>query len=245
MLKAIIIEDETHARSGLKKMINILEPSITIVGESGCVNEAIELINKENPTLIFMDIQLEDGTSFEILKHLEHLNFKIIFTTAYDEFALKAFKYSVIDYLLKPIDPLELKEAIKKALSNIKVKEQQDDLLRVLKANLETNNQKIVLKTSEQQHIVSVKDIIRLEANGAYTLFVTRTEKILISKNIKHYQEILEDNFIRCHQSHLVNLEHVLRLCKNNLLMMSNNDFVAISVRKKKSIIKAINNLNR
>jgi two-component system LytT family response regulator len=243
MIKTIIIEDEINARTVLKKMLHILEPNIHIIAETAYVSEAIELINQEKPNLVFMDIELEDGTSLDILKKLENINFKIIFTTAYNQYAINAFKFSAIDYLLKPIDPIELEEAIKRAIISIENKNEHLELLNVLKNNIEKKEQKIVLKTTEQRYVIPTNDIIRLEEDGAYTLFITTNQKIIISKNLKYYQDLLTTDFVRCHQSHLINTKHIIAIEKNGKLKLSNTDLVPISVRKKAEVIELISKL--
>ncbi len=236
MITALIIEDEINARAALRKMIHLMAPEIKILAETGFVKEGVQLIELHKPSIVFMDIELEDGASFEILTQLKVIDFKIIFTTAYNQFAIKAFKYSTIDYLLKPIDPLELEVALKKAIETVNFEFQHHKLLEVLQHNLNNSEPTIVLKTSDYQYVVFLKDIIRLEADGAYTTFITVSQKIVMSKNIKFYQQILEDGFMRCHQSHLVNLSQVKGVLKNSFLEMSNADMVPISTRKKTMI---------
>lgn len=242
MIKTIIIEDELNVRNGLRKMLTILEPSINIIAETGYVKDAIQLIKTEKPDLVFLDIELEDGTGFDILKQLE-IDFNIIFTTAYNQYAIDAFKFSAIDYLLKPLDPTELQEAIKRAKLNIENKKEHQKLLSSLLNNIEKKEKKIVLKTTEQHFVFYVKEIIRLEADGAYTVFVIKGKKIIVSRNIKYYQDILGDDFIRCHQSHLVNIKHILGLDKNGFLQLSNAELINVSTRKKAEVIQLINNI--
>jgi len=239
MIKTIIIEDELNVREALKKMLRIIAPSIEIIAETAYVSDAIKLIKVNKPNLVFMDIELEDGTGFDILNQLENLNFNIIFTTAYNQYAIKAFKYSAIDYLLKPTDPSELQSAIERSIENIQNKQEHQELLQVLKQNHNKSANKIVLKTTEQRYIIPTVDIIRLEANGAYTNFITKDKKIIISKNLKYYQDILDKNFIRCHQSHLINKEHIKGV-KDKSIIMSNNEIIPISSRKKTDIINLI-----
>ncbi len=243
MIKAIIIEDEINAREALKKMIKIIDPTIEIVGETGFVNKGIQLLKSEKPALVFLDIELEDGSGFDILKEIENIDFKIIFTTAYNQYAVNAFKYSAIDYLLKPIDPLELQEATKKAKTAINDRKEYQELLEILKNNIAKKERKIVLKTAEQRYVLFVKDIIHLEADGAYTNFICKDQKLIISKNLKHYQDLLDDNFIRCHQSHLVNSSHIQGIDKKGHLQLSNLDTVPISSRKKTEIVQFIMDL--
>ena len=242
MIRTIVIEDEIDARKGLIKMLSVVNPNIRIVAEAGHVTESIELIKTHKPQLVIMDIELEDGNSFEILKALVTVDFKIIFTTAYSHYAIKAFKFSASDYLLKPISPIELKDAIQKTIIDINNENQHQELLELLKNRGDENPKNIVLKTSNQRFIVPIKDIIRLEADTAYTIFITENKKITISKNLKYYQDLLDSTFIRCHQSHLVNSIHIKELTKNGLLL-SNKEIIPVSTRKKTEILRQINRL--
>jgi len=242
MIKALIIEDEIQIREGLKKMLSFVNPDITILGETGLVAEALELVKTEKPDLIFLDIELEDGSGFDLLKQLENIDFKIIFATAYSKFAIQAFKFSAVDYLLKPIDPSDLKEALNKAIQTITNQREHQELLTVLKNNLNQIEQSIVLKTADNRYVLKLNDIIRLEADGAYTKFISKDQKLIISKNLKHYQGILNDEFIRCHQSHLVNSKHITGM-QQNCLILSNQEKIPISNRKKTEIVKFINQI--
>ncbi len=242
MIKTIIIEDEVNVRNALRKMLTILEPSINVIAETGYVSDAVKLIKTEKPDLIFLDIELEDGTGFDILRQLD-VNFSIIFTTAYNQYAINAFKFSAIDYLLKPLDPTELQEAIVRAKQQIENKKEHQELLNSLLNNIDKKEKKIVLKTTEQHFVLYVNEIIRLEADGAYTVFVTKNQKIIISRNIKYYQNILGEEFVRCHQSHLVNLKHILGMDKNGFLQLSNRELITVSTRKKSEVIRLINKI--
>ncbi len=241
-MKVIIIEDEFNAQAALKKMLKLIDRNIEIIGEYGHVDVAIKQLQAQKPDLVFMDIQLEDGTGFDILDALEEIDFKIIFTTAFNQFALNAFKFSAIDYLLKPIDPIELQDAINRTKDSIELHQEHKKLLKVLKENLEKKERKIVLKTTDQRFIIPVENIIHLEANGAYTTFFTTTKKIIVSKNIKYYQGLLDERFVRCHQSHLVNMKHVNGLYKG-ALKMSNEKLIPISTRKKSEILQLIQDI--
>lgn len=235
MIKALIIEDEQNTLEVLKKMLHLLHFEIEIVGETGYVQEAVTLIQQLQPQLVFMDIQLEDGTGFSILEKLKNIDFQLIFTTAYDQYAIKAFKFCAIDYLLKPIDPQELELALNRAITSINKQENYQELLNRINNKSEDN---IVLKTTEQKHIVPVNSIIRLEADGAYTIFITISKQLIVSKNLKFYQDLLKKDFIRCHQSHLVHKKHIKGF-NNDVLYLSNGDNIPIS-RRNKSDIKAL-----
>lgn len=243
MITAILIEDELNARASLRKMLHIIEPDIKIVAETGFIKEAIDSIHQLKPQFVFIDIELEDGTGFDILKQLNNVNPKIIFTTAYNQYAIQAFKYSAIDYLLKPIDPEDLTKAISRAKADLHKEQQHKETLAVLKNNLEAKEKNIILKTNENQYVIPVKHIIRLQADASYTTFTTINRKIVVSKNLKFYQDLLGNNFMRCHQSHLVNSTHIKSLQKSEFIEMSNQELVPISTRKKTEITKIINNL--
>ncbi|HFU75428.1 MAG TPA: response regulator [Arcobacter sp.] len=154
MIKTIVIEDEVNVREALKKMLHIIEPAIEVVAETAFVSDAVNLIKKYKPALVFLDIELEDGTGFDILNKLDNLDFNIIFTTAYNQYTIKTFKYSTINYLLKPIDPGELESALDRTIKNINDKKENQELLQVLQKNHNKKAHKIVLKTTEQRYIV-------------------------------------------------------------------------------------------
>jgi two-component system LytT family response regulator len=243
MIKVLIIEDEFNVLEALKKMLKLIDRSMDLVADTGFVSEAVTLIKEHQPDLVFMDIELEDGTGFDILKQLDKLTFKIIFTTAYNQYAIKAFKYAATDYLLKPIDPIELREAVNRAKKGIIDTREHQELLQVLNQNKTEHPKKIILKTTEQRYVISVEEIIRLEADGAYTLFVLADRKIIVSKNLRYYQDLLPDNFVRCHQSHLVNSKQIVSLNKSGLLFMKNKELIPVSTRRKVSILQVIESL--
>jgi two-component system LytT family response regulator len=242
-MKVIIIEDEIDARKVLSYLIKRLFPEIIIAGETGSVSQAKKLIVFHQPDLIFLDVQLEDGDGFDLLKQCAVENFYTIFTTAYSDFAINAIKYSAVDYLLKPINPEELKTAINK------VQEKISNALDIKKLKIEVENKqglqekKITIKTSEQTFVIPIKEIVRLEADGAYTTIVTTKTTIIVSKNIKYYQNVLQDeNFLRPHQSHLVNKDYILEFDNKGNLLLSNNDIIPVAFRKKAMIRKMLKN---
>ncbi len=240
MLRTIIIEDEINVREALIKLLRLIDNTIEVIATTGHIEEAKLLIQQHKPQLVFLDIELEDGTGFDLLQQLGTIDFKLIFTTAYNQYAIKAFKFSAIDYLLKPIDPTELSDAVRRAKSEISTAQKHQELIEVLNNNISKKEEKIVLKTTEQRYVIFVKDIIRLEADGAYTLFVTANNSIIVSKHLKFYENLLNDNFIRCHQSHLVNKNHIIGIDKNNILLLTNEEKVPVSTRKKSEVIKYV-----
>lgn len=247
MIRAIIIEDEAKSRELLQSLVEKNCPGVSIVAQAENVEQGVEAIRKHEPNLIFLDITMPDGTGFDLLSKVSNANFEIIFTTATDKFALKAIKYSALDYLLKPIDPEELKEAIGK-IREKKSGQNSIENLSFLLQNLrkaDENYSKITLPTGNAYEIVAVKDIIRCEAEGSYThFFLSNGKKFLVSASLKHYEDLLPpDDFIRVHHQHLINMHHVIRFLKvdGGYAVMSDNTQVEISRRKKDAFLARLN----
>ncbi len=244
-LNAIIIDDNELARVSLSKDISDQCPEIQLIGESDGVVAGAKLIRKEHPDIVFLDIHLEDGDGFDILELVPEFSGKIIFTTASDQHAIKAFQFSAIDYLLKPIDPMLLKSAVEKAISQI---HQEDKGLTLLKENMNSPS-KLALHTAEMIKVSDVADIIRLEAMGNYTnFFFEDRSKLLVTRTLKDFADLLEENnFLRVHQSHLVNLKHLKAYIKTEggYIMMQDGSRIPVSVRKKPGVMKAIDEYAR
>lgn len=244
-LKAIIIDDNELARISLKKDIEEQCPEIAIIGESDGVVQGAKLIRHSNPDVVFLDIHLEDGDGFDIIELVPDYNGKIIFTTASDQHAIKAFQFSAVDYLLKPIDPILLRSAVDKLMSQL---HQEVTDLSLLKANMSSPN-KLALHTAEMIKISEVEEIVRLEAMGNYTnFFFTDGSKLLVTRTLKDYADLLgEHNFLRVHQSHLINLKHLNAYIKTEggYLMMQDKSRIPVSVRKKSSVMKAIDDFTK
>ncbi len=249
MIRAVIVEDESKSRELLSTLVQKYCEGITIVDTAENVETGVEAIRKHNPDIIFLDISMPDGTGFDLLGKVQDLKFDVIFTTATDKYALKAIKYSALDYLLKPIDSEELKNAVSKVSekkSNLTSVENLSFLLQNLKQNNDNYN-KITLPTGNAYEIVSIKDIIRLEAEGSYTNFyLNGGKKIMVSASLKHYEDLLpEKDFIRVHHHHLINMNHVQRFLKvdGGYAVMSDNKQVEISRRKKDFFLQKLNNI--
>ncbi len=239
-MKVIIVEDEAAAANILKYMLNTITRNIEVVDTATGVTDAYAKINFHKPGLIFLDIKLSDGNAFDLLKKFHQIDFKIIFTTAYNDYAIKAIKHSAIDYLLKPIEPIELRKAISRATNIINEKEKYNQMLEILQEHMENNKEKVVLNTGNGKCVIQTNEILRLEADGAYTQFVLNDRKVTVSKNIKYYQELLDEKlFIRTHQSHLVNKDKIVGYEAKGFVILSNNEKIPVSVRKRQ-IIKSI-----
>lgn len=234
MFKVAIIDDEKNVRIVLKKLLNILYSNCEIVAEIGSIKEAKIILPQVKPDIILLDIELEDGSGFSLLKQLPNLDFSLIFITAFNQFAIKAFKFNALDYLLKPIDPSELQNAVDKAQQNV---ENEKELRRRLENIEEKKESQIVIKTTNKIHFINLKDIIFCQAEGAYAKIITNNETILVSKNLKHFEDLLSEHaFIRTHQSYLVNRLEIESI-KNNMLLLKNATEIPISSRRKSEII--------
>ncbi len=247
-MKALIIEDEQKSREMLSEILKKYYPQIAILGLAKNVAEAVDLIEKTKPNLLFLDISMPDGTGFDVLEKTLGHKFDIIFTTATDKHALKAIKYSACDYLLKPIDLDELGTAIKRLEQKRSLSIPSMDNLQFLIQNLkraDDNYTKITLPTGNAFEIVPVKDIIRCEADGSYTnFFLVSGKKLMVSASLKHYEDLLPENdFIRIHHHHLVNMNHVIRFLKEDggYAIMSDNSKLEISRRKKDAFLERLN----
>jgi len=245
MLKAIIIDDSIEARKALVTEIEDCCPEIELIGQAEGVVSGAKLIRSVNPDLIFLDIQMNDGSGFDLLELIGNINFKVIFTTASDEYAVKAFKYSAVDYLLKPIDPDELVSAVKKAERG-----NQKENLNLLMENAKHSNKpvrKLALNTLDKLHIVNISDIVRCESDVNYTqFFFSNGNKLLVTKTLKDFEDLLsEHQFIRVHQSHLVNVNYIKEFVKGDggYLVMTDKTSVPVSTRKRNTVVEMLNSL--
>lgn len=247
-MKAIIIDDIEITHSIITKIINTYFENIEIIDTAYNVAKGVDIINKHNPDIVFLDINLPDGTGFDILKKINNTNFKLIFVTAHQEYALNAIKFSALDFLLKPLDEDEIITAINNAISKIKDDENQLKIETFIN-NFENQdkNQKIVLKTQDNIYIAKVNDIIRCEADGNYTkIYINQSSNILISKTLKEYEELLKNyNFIRVHKSHLININYIEHFEKRDsgTIYMIDGSKIGVSHRKKEVLLNALNNL--
>lgn len=249
MLNAIIVEDETRSRETLRGLLKLYCKNVNVVAEADGVQSGLSVIREHNPDVLFLDIQMPDGSGFKLLELLDKIDFSIIFTTAYDQFAIKAIKFSAIDYLLKPIFPDDLVIAVKKAEEYMDVKSTKRNV-EVLLENIKrpvSETPKIVLSTSEKINVVKVKDILRCESDNYYTFFYfTNGKRLLVSKTLKENEELLSEyNFIRPHKSHLINALYIKSYNKHDggSIVLTDGSQVPVSRRKKEKIIEIINNL--
>lgn len=243
MITAIIIDDIEDSRINLAADIEDYCPQVQLIGEADSVVTALKLIKSSSPQLVFLDIHLGDGTGFDILELLPQIDFKVIFTTSSDAFAIKAFKYSAIDYLLKPIDPEELSKAVEQAEGQYRLEHPQVELLMQHLKN-EERISKIALSTLDKIHVVEIDNIVRCESSDNYTTFYFKDRsKLMVSKTLKTYEGILSGNdFYRVHQKHLVNKKYIKEYVKidGGFLKLSDGASVPVSIRKRAEVVQLL-----
>ena len=217
-MNSVIIEDEKRNVIVLQSLLETYCPEVKVTGVANSVTSGIRLIGEQEPDLIFLDIQLIGGTGFDILEKFDEINAEVIFTTAYDRYALKAFKFSAIDYLLKPIDIDELKQAVKRALNSGR-KHINNQKIQNLLSNLDTKTKDdpiMLVSTIDTIEFIRVQEIVRIEAQGAYSKIHMKSKKsLLASKVIKEFDLLLKGHaFHRVHQSHIINMSCVDKFLK-------------------------------
>ncbi|MBR9845283.1 MAG: response regulator transcription factor [Algicola sp.] len=249
MLTAIIIEDMKDALALLKSDIKQQHPDINVIDTAQSVVEAAKLLRKTQPDILFLDIMLGDGTGFDILEIFPDLKSKIIFVTASDEFAIKAFKFAAIDYVLKPYSNEELSTAIERAKQHIQPSKERLEILKETLSAPEKKPDKISLHTLDKIIIVSLDDIVRCESDSNNTMFYLENgQKIFVTKTLKYFADLLKPcGFIRVHQSHLVNMQCISAFIKTDggYLMLKNGENVPVSVRKKTEVIEVLDQMHR
>lgn len=248
MIKTVIIDDDPNIREMLKSILNDYFTEIEVVGMADSVSGGVELIKRVNPELVLLDIEIKEGTGFQVLQRLKPLNFKFIVITAFNDCAIKAIKFSALDYILKPVNEHELRLAVENALAVIENSDLEQQVNNFFEHyEKKTQSKKIVLKTAENLYLVDVSDIVYCKSDNSYTTFYLDSgEEILVSKSIKDYEEILADyRFFRPHQSYLVNLNFVKRVDKSDggFLVMKDEIQIPISSRRKISLVQILESL--
>ena len=242
MIRSIIIDDDRVIQEQVSKIIETYCPNVSIVAQATDVESGVAAINKHEPDLVLLDIRMPDGSGFDLIKHFDKPDFKIIFVSGYIEYAIKGYKFGAIDYILKPIDNEELACAINKADDMIRYEEKLQ--LKAMEDNIKALNKthKIILKTSEHIHLINIDDIIRIEADGNYsTFYIQDGRKVLVSRAIKEYEESLIDKgFHRIHKSHIVNINKLSYFDKTDSgdVIMMDGSVVPVASRKKEMLLK-------
>lgn len=244
MIKILIIEDEPHYANLLESMIGRYFPDFIRKGVCDSIKDARKSIIEHTPDILFCDIELRDGTIFDLLKGIDNLNFQIIFITAHNEFAVQAFRFCAVDYLLKPVQEIEFRDAVNKAIERINLKELQHIRLMLENLDRSNDNKRLVLRSLEQIHIVNIKEIVRCKADNAYTtFFLVNSESILVSRGLKDFEELLCNNgFFKVHQSHIINLQFLRKIDKtSDEVVLSDKTRIPLSYRRKQPLLQILN----
>jgi len=248
MLRTVIIDDEDHVRETIGRLLVVHCPQVKVVGEANGVESGLKIIRDLKPQLVLLDIRMDDGTGFDLLHKFEIIDFKIIFITAYEKYAMQAFKFAAIDFLLKPINPEELLDAIKRA--ETLVQEHLKSQLQTLEENLKTDilqKKKVVLKTLDKIYLVDLQNITHCESDGCYTyVHTTAGDRILISKTLREFDDMLsESGFYRIHKSYLINLSHIKRFEKREggYIILNNDYKIPVASRKREELLELFEKL--
>jgi len=247
MKKVLIIDDEKRIRDFVKRMIDSFGLNVEVFTDGENVETGMNAIKTLKPDIVFLDIQMPDGTGFDLLNQVGEKSFELIFITAFQEYAIMAIKFSALDYILKPIDAEELKTALQNAIDTIEFKKEETQY-EALVHNLNNHQKrKLVLKTQESVHVVDLSEIIRCEADKNYTFFyLNNGKKILVSRTLKDFELLLANHgFFRAQQSHLINLEYIERYDKSEggSVVMKDGTAVPLSTAKKDQFFQLLENL--
>lgn len=241
MIKALIIDDEPSAVKTLTLLLSHYAPEITELKSTNDPHDGLRLIKNYRPDVLFLDIQMPVMTGFGLLKQLPEINFNIIFTTAHDQYAIEAIRFSALDYLMKPIDGEELQQAISRYIHKISPAANNKPLYNNFLHNIHAADRKafkLALPTTQGTFFYSTEEIIRLEGEGNYTkFFFTGNKTLLTSRTLKEYEEILGNHgFIRIHKSHIINKTHVVNYSGDGILTLSDQSKVEISRRRREEV---------
>ncbi|WP_321372679.1 LytTR family DNA-binding domain-containing protein [uncultured Draconibacterium sp.] len=248
MVRVVIIEDEINLREINRMLLVDNFPDVEVVGEAGRVEEAVALIRNEKPDLVLCDIELEDGNCFQVLQKCKPYKFRPVFITAYNQYAIKAIKFSAIDYILKPVNEFEFCAAIESAIEQLPKNNAtlQTEVL-LAQSNNGSSCKKVVLRTSDAMHLIGIDEILYCKSDNSYTtFFLVDKKEITVSKSIKEFAELFADqNFLRPHQSYLVNLNSITKIDKTDggFIVMTNGTEIPISTRRKQLIFDQVEKL--
>lgn len=245
-MKTIIVDDENGSRESLAKLLEKYCPQITVSAKCDSMGSALTAIQQFEPELVFLDIEMPNGSGFDLLEKIKDIDFDVIFITAYDHYAIRAIKFSAVDYLLKPVDPEDLTKAVKKVEEKQSNKKSLKAQYDVLLANIKgvPKIKKVAIPDGDGLIYLNLTDIIRCDSDGNYTYFILANGKKLISsRTLGEYEDMFQtENFFRVHRSHLINLDHVKKYIKGEggYVVLSDNSQVEVSRRKKPEFLEKI-----
>jgi two-component system LytT family response regulator len=246
MIRTILVDDETDSIRVLERLLETFCPNVYIAGTANGVDTGIEMIRETKPDLVLLDIEMSQGNAFDLLNQLMPLTFQVIFVTAFDNYAIRAFKYSAVDYLLKPVDIDDLRNAI----SRIREQPEANDLaeqMKILLSNvgmMQVSYQKMAIPTINGLNFVPVQDILRFEAKGNYTIvYLSNGDSIMASKTIRDYEDVLPENiFCRIHSSHIINLSHIEKYQKGRggVVIMEDGTTIEVAARRRDEFMRRL-----
>lgn len=243
-MKTLLVEDKAYIRKGLLNLLDLIDTDVEIIGECASVKEAVIVTNACKPDLIFLDINLEDGNAFDFLEQTDHLDFKIIFITAYEEYALKALKIGAVDYILKPVDIKDLEVALEKVKKTPVLEQKQQ--IQTVKSVWNNDESKLILSLHDSFQVIDLIELMFCESDKGYTSFYCSDgKKHVVSKTLKTFEEqLLRANFTRPHQSFMVNLRFIDKYDKSGVIHLKNGKKIPVSSRKKEQFVTAFLNKN-
>ena len=243
-IKSIIVDDEKHGRENLAGILQQYFPEVDLVGEAESVDSAVLLIQKTIPDLVFLDIEMPKSNGFQLLERLSDFRFEVIFVTAYDNYAIKAIRFSAADYILKPINLNDLQAAVAKVAGRIQQKQENLRMKHLVYNISQPQNPRIGLPTGDRIEFVEVHKIVRCQGEGNYThIYFEGNRHLLVAKTLVEFEDLFSEfSFIRVHKTHLVNLNHVVAYLKTDggILQLSNGDSIAVSRRRKEEVQKML-----
>lgn len=242
MIKALVVDDNKSSIELLKWMMQSHCSFITEIREANSAEQALYILQTYNPEIVFLDIQMPGGSGFDLLRGISKYNFEIIFTTAYDNYAIEAIKFSALDYLLKPIDEAEFLKAIERLQEKLKFNKSNERLYKNFIHNVGSTNEsdfKLALPGINDIQYANLHNIIRIQAESNYSRLYFETDKpYLSSKTLKEFENILGNyNFIRAHKSHLINAHHIVSYDRNGFLLLKDKTRIEVSRRKKEQVL--------
>jgi two-component system LytT family response regulator len=246
MIKALIIDDEQKARNIMQHYLQTLLPDVTEIRLADSVDAAFSILEHYAPDIVFLDVEMPHKNGFDFLLQIQEPNFDVIFTTAYNQYAIQAIRFSALDYLLKPVDPDELTAAVQRHMEKKETAAEKKQLFDNLVENIgkkEVKDFKIAVPSTEGAYFFMIDEIIRLEADRSYThIHLSNRKPFLASKTLKHFEDMLEEfKFIRTHKSHLVNPRHITRISNDNeWVLLTDGSKAEVSRRKKDEVLQQL-----
>lgn len=241
-IKAILVDDEESARDVLENLLLRFCPEIELVAKCSHVEQAVVEINRHSPDVVFLDIEMPNYAGYELIDFFTEINFDIIFVTAYDQYAIKAFEVSAVDYLLKPIEIDRLKDSISRVSNKINQQQLAEKMAHVKQSLANSSVQSLLALKNGNQYVVNFNDIIAIEAQESYSCIHTTTEKFVMSKNLKHFERMLSEhsNFIRSHKSWIINIQFIKHYSKSELNIQLESGILSKLSKYKKSELEQL-----